>query len=131
MAREGTLKIKIIVLEKYPQCKEAIARGLWKRIGDGPSVNIWKNKWLIGSEKGIVTTRRPTNCHLENVSDLIEEGRWKKETLQQLFSKNEAELIENIPLSLHRKMDRSFLSSSKTSVYTVKSGNEVAKKEDN
>ena len=29
---------------------------LWKRIEDGNRMNIWKDKWITGSENGRVTT---------------------------------------------------------------------------
>ncbi|XP_071922616.1 uncharacterized mitochondrial protein AtMg00310-like [Coffea arabica] len=53
-----------------------IQRGMWKRIGDGSQVNIWKERWIMGSKTGTVTTSRSPNCRIQTVNQLIKDGRW-------------------------------------------------------
>ena len=39
--------------------REVLERGARKRIGDGSTVNIWKDRWLSDKGQGRVTTIRP------------------------------------------------------------------------
>ena len=65
------------------------------------------------------------------MSELIEEGRWKRELLQTWFGNTQAELIERIPTSIGRRMDRLIWKFSKTGAYTVKTGYARARQEEN
>ncbi|XP_027166343.1 uncharacterized protein LOC113766338 [Coffea eugenioides] len=105
--------------------------GLWKRIGDGRTVSIWNDKWLIGSEDGKVETAKPEGCNLSWVSELIEDGRWKIEILQTWFGNKEAEIIQRIPTSIGRRKDKLIWKFSKTGAYTVKIGYAMARQEEN
>lgn len=104
-------------------------KGIWKQIGDGSSVKIWEDSWIVGRLNGKPTTTEPNNCALEKVNDLIEEGKWKMELLQQLFIAEEAELTTGIPLSLYRRKYILFWNFSKFGIYTVKSGYAAARLE--
>ncbi|XP_071917065.1 uncharacterized mitochondrial protein AtMg00310-like [Coffea arabica] len=99
-----------------------IQKGLWKRVGDGEQVNIWKDRWVLGSKSGKVSMICPPNCHLQTVDQLIQEGGWNKEILQQVFNQKDREQIANMPLSVFKRQDRFFWSFSKSGIYTAKTG---------
>ncbi|XP_071933588.1 uncharacterized mitochondrial protein AtMg00310-like [Coffea arabica] len=61
---------------------ELLQQGLWKRVGDGRTVRIWKDKWIPGSANGCVSNTRPSGCQLVYVDELIEDARWKSDLLQ-------------------------------------------------
>ena len=109
--------------------RHLLLNGLWKRIGDGSTVEIWKDKWITGSSNGKPASAKPANCKMQKVSDLIMEGKWDKLKLQRVFNQEEAKLIANIPLSIFRRKDRMFWKDSKSGSYTVKSGYARAKQE--
>ncbi|XP_027099102.2 uncharacterized protein [Coffea arabica] len=101
---------------------ELLEGGLWKRVGDGTQINIWEDRWVIGSAIGRTSTTCPPNCHLHTVSQLISEGRWNEEILQQVFNREEREHIASIPLSVFKRQDRYFWNFAKSGIYTVKTG---------
>ncbi|XP_071909589.1 uncharacterized protein [Coffea arabica] len=109
--------------------RHLLLNGLWKRIGDGSTVEIWKDKWITGNPNGKPASTKPANCKIQKVSDLILEGKWDKLKLQLVFNQEEAKLIANIPLSIFRRKDRMFWKDSKSGSYTVKSGYARAKQE--
>nr|XP_027100420.1 uncharacterized protein LOC113719410 [Coffea arabica] len=96
--------------------------GLWKRIGDGTQVNIWKDRWILESETGRPATPSPANCHLQTVSQLIRNGRWNGEILQNVFNNVDRERIISMPLSMFKRPDRFFWKFAKSGIYIVKSG---------
>ncbi|XP_071923058.1 uncharacterized protein [Coffea arabica] len=106
---------------------ELLQQGLYKRVGDGRSIKIWEDRWVAGSRHGKLTTVKPARCQLECVHELIEEGRWKTDTLHRWFNIDDVDLITNIPLSLYERKDRLYWLHSKSGAYTVRTGYVVAK----
>lgn len=72
-------------------------------IGNGKDTRIWKDPWIPSAES--FETRQMDVQRSGNepfyVSDLIEEGKWKHDTLSILFTPWEVQLIRQIPLPLH------------------------------
>ena len=58
--------------------------GIRKRIEDGKTINIWEDRWLPEGRDGKVKTPKPKNCRVQMVSELIKEGEWDKELLDEL-----------------------------------------------
>ncbi|KAL3502492.1 hypothetical protein ACH5RR_036941 [Cinchona calisaya] len=56
--------------------RDLVKHGLRMRVGDGRNLNIWNDKWVPRDQGGMVKTRRPENCELERVSDLVKERKW-------------------------------------------------------
>ncbi|XP_071914033.1 uncharacterized protein [Coffea arabica] len=85
---------------------EMLESGVWKQVGDGTTVEIWNDRWIDCTKFGKVSSPKPNGCQLTKVSNLIEGKQWNKDIIQALFSKEEAEAILLIPLSVFQKKDR-------------------------
>ncbi|XP_027102977.1 uncharacterized protein [Coffea arabica] len=88
--------------------------GLRKRVGDGQSISIWDDRWLPNSEDGRVKTQRREEVGVFRVSDLIQEGKWNKELIVQVFEEQEGKEILRIPLSVFERKDTVYWSKSST-----------------
>ncbi|XP_071933729.1 uncharacterized protein [Coffea arabica] len=106
-----------------------LQKGMWKRVGDGTSINIWRDKWIMESPTGKITTRKHPDCRIQLVAELIKERKWNKELIEGTFSKGEASQIMQIPLSLFPRQDTIYWKYSKSGIYSVKSGYAVKKEE--
>lgn len=69
-------------------------------MGKGDKTRVWEDKWLILSEEGRIKSSKPRNCDIVFVKDLIQNHRWKRELLENLFCKDDVEQIIQIPISL-------------------------------
>ncbi|XP_027169594.1 uncharacterized protein LOC113769335 [Coffea eugenioides] len=63
----------------------------------------------------------PPNCQLQTVSQLIREGRWNREIMQNVFNQGDREQIASMPRSMFKHSDRFFWKFAKSGTYTVKS----------
>lgn len=106
-----------------------LQKGIWKRVGDGTTINIWRDKWITESPTGKIATRKPPACSLQTVADLMKERKWNKELIEETFSEEEALQILQMPLSLFPKKDTVYWKYSKSRIYTVKSGYAIDKEE--
>ncbi|XP_071916201.1 uncharacterized protein [Coffea arabica] len=106
-----------------------LQKGMWKRVGDGTTINIWRDKWIMESSTGKIATKKPPDCNLQTVADLLIEREWNKELIEKTFSEQEASQILQMPLSLFPRKDTIYWKYSKSGNYTVKSGYAVEKKE--
>ncbi|XP_027182092.1 uncharacterized protein LOC113780492 [Coffea eugenioides] len=41
---------------------DLLEKGARKRVGDGSTINIWKDKWIMNSTNGMVQSRKPEGC---------------------------------------------------------------------
>ncbi|XP_071933651.1 uncharacterized protein [Coffea arabica] len=92
--------------------------GLRKRVGDGQSISIWDDRWLPNSEDGRVKTQRREEVGVFRVSDLIQEEKWNKELIVQVFEEQERKEILRIPLSVFERKDTVYWSKSSTGEFT-------------
>ncbi|KAL3533705.1 hypothetical protein ACH5RR_007226 [Cinchona calisaya] len=88
--------------------RKLIKEELWRRIGNGRNTKIWEDKWITLAEDGKIYTVRPPECRLDNVSELKENFRWKKDRLNEIFCPEDVDRILQIPISLGGRGDRSF-----------------------
>jgi hypothetical protein len=84
-----------------------LREGLIWRIGNGLKVRIWKDKWLPRPSTFMVQSRP---CFLDpnaTVSELIdgEMHWWKVSLLEKLFTKEAAQLILTLPVSVSSQAD--------------------------
>ncbi|XP_027170528.1 uncharacterized protein LOC113770308 [Coffea eugenioides] len=93
-----------------------------KQVGDGASVDIWEDRWVESSKTGKVTSPKPAGCQTIKVCNLIKGKQWNKDLITVLFSKEEAEAILQIPLSLFQKKDRYKWRYTANGSYSTKSG---------
>jgi hypothetical protein len=101
--------------------REALERGLLRRIGDGSSVAIWTDKWipgLISMSPSVQIGEDELNC----VSDLTdaENWTWKGDLIRSNFTAPEADAILNIPLRRGGGEDYWAWGLERKGVYTVK-----------
>ncbi|XP_071916173.1 uncharacterized protein [Coffea arabica] len=85
---------------------EMLDSGMWKQVGDGSTVEIWKDRWVECSKSGRVSSPKPNGYQLTKVCNLIKGRQWNKDIIQGLFAKEESEAIMSIPLSVFQMKDR-------------------------
>ena len=100
--------------------KALIKEGVFLRVGDGESVNIWSDPWLIGEVGRFVTTLRVEG--LNKVSDLINSLSmdWKVELIMHHFNEIDQKRILSIPLSFRGPKDSLASAYSKDGLYSTK-----------
>jgi ribonuclease HI len=102
--------------------REALQQGLIKRIGDGVSVSVWRDKWIPGCRTLQPSAHIGTD-EIALVSDLIDHdtGSWKVDKVRTNFMAPEADAILNIPLRRGGGEDFWAWSLEKKGIYSVKS----------
>lgn len=101
--------------------------GVRKRVGDGRSIDIWKDRWIAGTRDGKVGKQPTLGCWETKVKELIIQGQWNKDLLQKLFDENIQKEILRIPLSSNGLKDRIYWVWTANGDYTVKSGYHLSK----
>lgn len=107
--------------------REVLEEGTRKRVGNGCTINIWQDKWLLDKNCATITSRKPQGCKLEKVQELICDGKWNQILIESVFSDEDFKRIGDIPLSMTGYKDRLIWTLSKSGQYTVKTGYLVAK----
>jgi len=109
--------------------RELLSQGLLRRVGDGHSIKIWEDRWLLTPITHSVQS--PTNLFGQTamVSDLIDQtqGCWKRELLTEVFLPEEAQVIYNVPLSPCLPQNRQIWKATKNEVFTVRSAYHLGK----
>ena len=62
--------------------RDLLERGARKRVGDGPTIDIWRDRWILDRGKGKVSTPKPSNCQLQNVHELIQNEKWNVDKIK-------------------------------------------------
>ncbi|XP_042939551.1 uncharacterized protein LOC122274591 [Carya illinoinensis] len=101
-----------------------LKKGLLWRVGNGTSINLWKEKWIPTLPSQQISSIRGNDVWCEVVSDLIDPNlkTWREDLLQELFSNQEIEAIKTIPISLGGREDKMTWQASNNGQYTIKSG---------
>ncbi|XVE61195.1 hypothetical protein DITRI_Ditri06bG0020100 [Diplodiscus trichospermus] len=103
--------------------RRVVGEGSRWKVGDGNSIDALKDKWL--KIPPIFKPRGPPNQEPTplKVSVLIDEERrkWNMEHVKEIFTEEEANVIERIPLSRTPSLDRLIWTDSITGDMTVKS----------
>jgi hypothetical protein len=81
--------------------KALLKQGLVWRVGNGFSINIWKDRWLPTPITHEVQSPQRLEGQLDMVGELIDHNRgiWKEDIIRENFFQEEADVILNIPLS--------------------------------
>jgi hypothetical protein len=79
--------------------REALERGIIKRVGTGESISIWDDNWIPNSGT-LQPLFRPADATVEKVSELIRNNQWDLQKLSaNKFCQLDIERILQIPLS--------------------------------
>lgn len=107
--------------------RNLLLKGLCWQVGDGASIDIWKDAWIPGIKGGRLTGRPlDTDCNASLVKDLIVDGSWFLDEILQWISPADTEAILVIPISGSGRSDRLMWSPNKNGKYYVSSGYAVA-----
>ena len=104
-----------------------LERGARKRIGDGRTVDIWKDRWLPVGGSGMVVSPKPANCPVQMVHELIQDGKWNKVVMESMFREEDCKKIEGIPISLCGGKDKLVWPWAKSGQDSVKTGYMLAR----
>ena len=87
---------------------ELLKEGLIWRVGNGEQVQIWKDKWLPQPSTYMVQSPPVLLYPNALVSELIDKDTqwWKLNILENLFLKEEIQLIVSLPLSTTNQRDK-------------------------
>ncbi|KAG6667885.1 hypothetical protein CIPAW_01G131800 [Carya illinoinensis] len=84
-----------------------LKEGVVWRIGNGCSVNVWKDRWLP-KPISLATTNKPNGTNgvnwVSELTDLVSKS-WNYSTLNKYFSQQEIDHIKAIPISLGNRED--------------------------
>ncbi|XP_021649595.2 uncharacterized protein LOC110641985 [Hevea brasiliensis] len=95
---------------------------------DGSCVNVWRDLWLADDGNFFVQTPVSSEFRHVRVCDLMiaNQALWDVSKLYALFSVEDVQRIQAIPLSLQRTHDKRIWHYSNNGTYSVKSGYNVA-----
>ncbi|XP_037493294.1 uncharacterized protein LOC105628614 [Jatropha curcas] len=108
--------------------KDAICSGFRWRIGDGKSVNVWTEPWLLRDNQFRVPLPILPGFEHIRVSDLIlthGARAWNLPLIHGLFNPSIAEIITSIPLATNVQDDILIWHWTDSGIYSVKSGYKV------
>lgn len=88
--------------------KKVIQGGLRYQVGNGKSIRVWDSPWLNTTTRFKPETRRPIDCNIQWVSELMLSGSkvCNAELISRVFSRRDAEAILQIPISHLGQKDR-------------------------
>lgn len=104
--------------------KSLLLEGLKWRVGNGASILVWEDLWLMSEGTHLVPTPlQDSNLELM-VSDLLDTttGCWKVDVVTTTFRDDERQQVLDIPLPSHWCSDSRYWWPTKDGNYTVKSG---------
>jgi hypothetical protein len=109
--------------------KALIQEGLFWRIGNGTKVHIWGDKWLPKPSTYCIQSPPKGLDSDALVSELIDHsaGEWKHSLLREIFSKEEVEAIQSIPISLTNQPDKQIWRGTMKGDFSVGSAYHMAK----
>jgi ribonuclease HI len=104
--------------------RDVILKGAVWRVGNGQSINIWDQRWLLEDHHRKIITPSPTILLHCTVDQLITKPQmtWDHSLIDSLFSPYDAEAIKQIPLSNQDHADKIIWPSNTNGEYTVRSG---------
>jgi len=103
---------------------QVIVRGGMRwRIGNGESVNVWKDPWLRNQENSYITSTTPYGFEHLKVADLIlqAENKWNLNIIDGILNTRDQEEIRKIPMVHRGEEDIREWKYNNKGIYTVKS----------
>ncbi|ONI00414.1 hypothetical protein PRUPE_6G087800 [Prunus persica] len=105
--------------------RDIIEKGAYWQIGNGRSVSVWKDRWLMGYGSGKISPLPSSNRFTPLlVADLIDVGNrsWNISHIEPFIPPSEAMLIRSTPIGSLATRDPLVWPAVKNGDYTVKSG---------
>jgi hypothetical protein len=99
-------------------------------VGNGESINIWEDNWIVGQNGYKVLTPHHNQNNFTKVSELMlaqPTKNWNSSLINQLFLPFESTLIQQTPLLVEDIADQLMWPHTKDGYYTVKSGYNLLK----
>lgn len=92
-------------------------------MGDGNSINVWEDPWLIDTQSPCIKTTMPQYLREAKVSSLMKVNGtgWDEELIDDIFEQEDRDNILNIPLPISGHKDKIIWSKEEKGVYSVKS----------
>ena len=111
--------------------KSVVEEGIRWSIGNGQSVQVWKDKWIPKLDTFKITTPINPLLYYENVSTIIDKERavWKSELINSIFLPHDAESILAIPLSSASPVDQRVWSTIANGVFSIRSAYWISHKQ--
>lgn len=112
--------------------RDTIKMGLKGRVGNGRSINVFKDQWLPCVGSGRVLSPPLNHDPDLKVADLIDHELhcWNSDLVNDIFLPFEAKVILAFPLSLVDTLGRLFWTKTKSGDYSVKSGDKLLREND-
>lgn len=87
--------------------QKVLSLGLRWQVGTGQSIRIWDDPWIPIPSRFRPYSPKPVGCTLTMVNELIDPIAkcWKIDVLESLFSIEEVNPIQTIPLSVRNPPD--------------------------
>uniref|UniRef100_A0A2N9EYL8 Reverse transcriptase domain-containing protein n=1 Tax=Fagus sylvatica TaxID=28930 RepID=A0A2N9EYL8_FAGSY len=106
------------------KAKKIVLKGACYMVGDGNSINIWKDPWVPWLEDFKPKPKDDSiQLNPQMVSSLIDQNahKWKLEALEQLFDQESVEAISRIIIPIRQREDKLMWIHDHKGVFTVKS----------
>ena len=103
--------------------REIISLGTRWRVGNGPNIRIWKDRWI--PTRSTFKVQSPISILQENTTVdalIFQDTRlWNAPLIDAIFEVSEADTIKSIPLSRRSSTDTIIWAETKNGVYSVRS----------
>jgi hypothetical protein len=111
--------------------REALVKGLIKRVGPGDSINVWSDNWIPGTSSMKPLVRLP-GVHVEKVCELFIPGTrsWDEQRVRNSFCTLDATEILSLKPGAQLQEDLQAWAFERSGVYSVRSCYRILKRED-
>lgn len=102
-----------LVWKSWNEAKYLIQEGSSWIVGNGSSIRVWEDNWLVGGQWKKPISPKLAGCMVQKVKDLLHSGKegWNEELIRDMFCEEEAQKILSVPISSMGVRDRLIWSS--------------------
>jgi hypothetical protein len=118
------------VWQSLHQAIDVIKRGSCWRVGNGQSINLWEDNWLLYQNGYKILTPQNDNNSITKVEDIMllhPQRHWNSAIIDQVFNPSKGDAIKQIPLVREHMEDQLMWPHSKDGIYSVKTGYNLLK----